>query len=54
MLFRSNTDMRTARAAGMYAVGVDWGFRDREELRGAGAEEILARPADLLRWSDQS
>ena len=44
----SNTDMRTAKAAGMFAVGVLWGFRPKEELISAGAKALLARPADLL------
>jgi len=44
----TNTDMRTARAAGMYAVGVRWGFRDEKELREAGAQTLIARPADIL------
>jgi len=42
------TDMRTAGAAGMFAVGALWGFRDAEELRGAGAAALIERPEDLL------
>jgi phosphoglycolate phosphatase len=45
----SNTDMRTASAAGMFAVGVLWGFRSREELLSAGAKALIERPIDLLR-----
>ena len=44
----TNTDMRTARAAGMHAVGVLWGFRARDELVESGAEHIVARPEDVL------
>src|SRR4029077_1356134 len=44
----TNTDMRTARAAGMHAVGVLWGFRDRDELVASGAEHIVAKPEDVL------
>jgi phosphoglycolate phosphatase len=44
----TNTDMRTARAAGMHAVGVLWGFRDLEELEEAGAERLIRRPLELL------
>jgi phosphoglycolate phosphatase len=40
-------DMGTARAAGMLAVGVTWGFRDAEELRAQGAQ-VLASTADEL------
>ena len=44
----TNTDMSTARAAGMYAVGVLWGFRDRKELLESGAEALVATPAEAL------
>ena len=42
------TDMKTATAAGMFAAGVTWGFRDRQELMDNGADAIVDRPADLL------
>ena len=42
------TDMKTATAAGMFAAGVTWGFRDRQELVDNGADAIVDRPADLL------
>jgi phosphoglycolate phosphatase len=42
------TDMATARAAGMLAVGVTWGFRDEAELRDAGADAIVHRPSEIL------
>jgi len=41
-------DMKTARAAGMYPVGVQWGFRSRQELKDNGAGAILGKPAELL------
>jgi len=41
-------DMNTANAAGMYAVGVRWGFRDAEELLAGGAKKLIAKPAELL------
>jgi phosphoglycolate phosphatase len=40
-------DMNTARNAGMYGVGVTWGFRSAEELRAHGAR-ALATSADEL------
>lgn len=43
------TDMITAKAAGMFAVGVLWGFRPAEELTANGADTLISRPADLLR-----
>ncbi len=45
----SSVDMRTARASGMKAVGVSWGFRSVEELRSTGAEAIIDHPLDLLK-----
>lgn len=45
----TNTDMRTARAAGMFAVGALWGFRTRGELLASGAQALAAGPADVLR-----
>lgn len=44
----SDVDMLTARAAGMRAVGVSWGFRGADELRRAGADQIIDRAAELL------
>ena len=45
----TNTDMHTARAAGMRPIGVLWGFRDRAELLGSGAQHIVAKPEEVLR-----
>jgi phosphoglycolate phosphatase len=44
----SGTDMATARNAGMFAVGVVWGYRSQAELLEAGAMHLLKCPADLL------
>lgn len=44
----TNTDMRTARAAGMRAIGVLWDFRDREELLESGAEVLVEKPEDVM------
>jgi phosphoglycolate phosphatase len=44
----TNTDMQTAVAAGMYPVGVLWGFRSPDELRASGAQTLLAQPLELL------
>jgi phosphoglycolate phosphatase len=41
-------DMATASTCEMQAVGVLWGFRDKQELLSAGATSLLATPADLL------
>jgi phosphoglycolate phosphatase len=44
----TSIDMKTAVAAGMYPVGVLWGFRTREELLDNGAKMLLEKPMDLL------
>jgi phosphoglycolate phosphatase len=44
----SGTDMLTANAAGMVAVGVSWGFRSRDELVENGATVVLDHPLELL------
>lgn len=46
------TDMETALAAGMFAAGALWGFRNQDELRAAGARRLLASPADALSLLD--
>ena len=44
----TNVDMKTGNGAGMYAVGVLWGFRGEEELRTNGAKKIINHPNELL------
>jgi phosphoglycolate phosphatase len=43
----SGTDMRTATAAGMFAVGALWGFRDEQELRENGADALARHPSEV-------
>lgn len=49
----TNTDMRTAVAAGMYAVGVLWGFRPAEEILAAGAKVLIQHPSELLKMLEE-
>ena len=42
------TDMQTAGAAGMFAIGALWGFRSAGELTSAGADALAATPIDVL------
>lgn len=44
----TSTDMKTAKNAGMIAVGVAWGFRDKSELIAHGADFIAHNPEELL------
>lgn len=47
-------DMEMARAAGVAAVGVDWGYHDSAELLAAGAVAVADRPAALFDLLDQA
>jgi phosphoglycolate phosphatase len=42
------TDMQTAKAAGLRAAAVLWGFRSREELEAQGADFLIAEARELL------
>lgn len=44
----TNTDMQTANAAGMHAVGALWGFRQADELLSSGAMVLVKEPSDIL------
>ena len=44
----TGTDMQTGKNAGLYTVGVSWGFRDRKELIETGADIVIDTPKQLL------
>ncbi|MBO4888674.1 MAG: HAD family hydrolase [Firmicutes bacterium] len=44
----SDTDMLTAKNAGIKAVGCLWGYRDLKTLQENGADILLSRPEELL------
>lgn len=44
----TGTDMETGKNAGLYTIGVTWGFRGEEELRKFGADVIVSSPEDIL------
>ncbi len=44
----SGIDMQTAKNANMFAVGVVWGYRTKEELLTEGAQTIIEHPLHLL------
>lgn len=48
MIGDSSHDIGMARAAGLFALGVAWGYQAAEDLAAAGADAIVATPADLL------
>lgn len=43
----TNVDMLTGKSAGMYTVGVSWGFRSVQELRENGADAIVESAEEL-------
>ncbi len=45
----TGVDMQTATKAGMFPVGVSWGFRGNEELLRDGAKALINHPHELLR-----
>ena len=44
----TSTDMITGKNAGLFTVGVLWGFRDFDELKSNGGDEIIDKPEELL------
>jgi phosphoglycolate phosphatase len=46
------TDMETAARSAMVPIGVLWGFRERDELVGAGAASVVSTPEELIRLFD--
>jgi phosphoglycolate phosphatase len=50
----TGTDMQTARAAGMFALGVTWGFRPAAELLENGAQALAHHPREVIALLDGS
>ena len=48
------TDMTTARNAGVFAIGVTWGFRPERELVESGADAIARHPDDIVQTARAS
>jgi phosphoglycolate phosphatase len=48
MIGDTSFDMAMARAAGVTAIGVTWGYHDRHELLEAGAHHIAAHPLEIV------
>ncbi|MBQ7336391.1 MAG: HAD family hydrolase [Clostridia bacterium] len=44
----TSTDMQTGKNAGIFTVGVLWGFRGKDELVENGADWIVAKPCELF------
>ena len=44
----TNTDMKTAVAAGMFSLGCLWGYRTADELLASGAKVLIHKPEEVL------
>lgn len=44
----SDVDMKTGVNAGMYSLGVSWGYRSPDVLTAAGAKSLVREPGDLF------
>ena len=50
MIGDTTYDMAMAVAAGVTAIGVAWGYHERQELRDAGADWVAEHPAEIAAW----
>ena len=46
----TSVDMKTGKNAGLFSVGVLWGFRDEKELIESGADLIISKPNELYEY----
>lgn len=46
----TDTDMATGKAAGMFTIGVLWGFRSRDELEANHADAIVEKPQEIMEY----
>jgi len=53
MIGDTSFDMMMAAAAGAHALGVGWGYHGADELRSAGARDVIERPQDLFAWMER-
>jgi phosphoglycolate phosphatase len=51
MIGDTSFDMAMARAAGVAAVGVGWGYHDAHELLAAGAHYVATEPTDIIAFA---
>jgi len=52
MIGDTSYDMAMAKAAGVRAVGVAWGYHEAEELRAAGADVVVRHPREVAAWME--
>lgn len=49
----TDTDMKTGKSAGMFTVGVEWGFRTRAELEENHADAVIKTPQEIMGFLTQ-
>ena len=49
MIGDTSFDMAMAKAAGVTAVGVTWGYHGADELLAAGADHVASHPSEIAR-----
>lgn len=49
----TSTDVETSKNAGIFSVGVTWGFRGRKELEESGADLVVDRPEEILEYIEK-
>jgi phosphoglycolate phosphatase len=54
MIGDTSYDMAMARAAGVHAIGVGWGYHDSDELISAGAHLVAEAPHDILHFAREA
>ena len=53
MIGDTSFDMMMARTGGVHALGVGWGYHAPDELRAAGAADVVETPAELTAWMER-
>ena len=48
----SNVDMELGKRAGFFTVGALWGYRTKEELIQFGADDLIDKPENILKYFD--
>ena len=46
----TSVDMKTGKNAGLFTIGVLWGFRDKKELLENGADMVIKKPSELYEF----
>ena len=50
----SGVDMQTGKNAGVYSVGVSWGFRQKDELWQNGADAVIDYPDEIFAFLEKN